>query len=270
MSPIRPPGIQGQVSGESIQPPGQGRRNFRILPAGIDPKHPRGWGGRILHHHDFLMTRTPGVFGNEITDQQVERGVDQGQDEPLRKPCVALIPKDLQFIPCRIQQCDVGESVPVQVPEDRRVQRIAVQPADPQWIFDGSEFPFDTALVVSLVDQKNIREFSIKASDEFWITDATFLENGDLVILERRFGWSIGLDMRIRRFDGSKIAPGATLDGEVLMQASLTDGIDNMEGISAWTNGRGQTVLSVISDDNFKSFQRTILLEFVLNEKGQS
>lgn len=121
-----------------------------------------------------------------------------------------------------------------------------------------------------IVDQKNIREFSIKASDEFWITDATFLENGDLVILERRFGWSIGLDMRIRRFDGSKIAPGATLDGEVLMQASLTDGIDNMEGISAWTNGRGQTVLSVISDDNFKSFQRTILLEFVLNEKGQS
>lgn len=110
----------------------------------------------------------------------------------------------------------------------------------------------------------DIREFAIGRSDGYSITDATFLPSGDLLILERKFGWQIGLHMRIRRLDPAAISPGVTLEGETILEASLSSGIDNMEGISAWKNAAGETIVTLVSDDNFNSIQRTILLEFLL------
>ena len=39
--------------------------------------------------------------------------------------------------------------------------------------------------------------FTIKRSDDFDVSDATILPGGDLVILERKFGWTTGLSIRI-------------------------------------------------------------------------
>lgn len=115
-----------------------------------------------------------------------------------------------------------------------------------------------------IATKNDIEEFSISASDDYRITDATFLKNGKLLILERRAGLTIGVGMRIREFDGSKIKTGSKLTGTVLMEAGITSQIDNMEGLSAWENQKGETILSLISDDNFNRFQRTIYLEFKL------
>jgi hypothetical protein len=41
--------------------------------------------------------------------------------------------------------------------------------------------------------------------------------------------------------------------------------IDNMESVAAQTNSRGETIITLLSDNNFNSFiQRTILLQFAL------
>jgi len=40
--------------------------------------------------------------------------------------------------------------------------------------------------------------------------------------------------------------------------------IDNMEGLAVHRNAKGETILTLISDDNFSSFQRTLLLQFAL------
>ena len=118
-----------------------------------------------------------------------------------------------------------------------------------------------------VASKKGIEEFAVTRSDDYSITDAAFLPDGDLVVLERRFGLSVGIGMRIRRFDAASIAPGATLKGEVLAEAGLSSRIDNMEGISAWRDGEGRTRIVLISDDNFnRRLQRTLLLEFVLDE----
>jgi len=37
-----------------------------------------------------------------------------------------------------------------------------------------------------------------------------------------------------------------------------------MEGIDAHVTEEGETVLSMVSDDNFSSIQRTLLLQFTL------
>ncbi|MCB1385693.1 MAG: esterase-like activity of phytase family protein [Nitratireductor sp.] len=118
-----------------------------------------------------------------------------------------------------------------------------------------------------IADDRAIEEFAITRSDAYSPTDAAFLPDGDLLVLERRFGFAVGLGMRIRRFAVGDIRPGAVLSGEVLAEADLSSRIDNMEGIAAWRDGEGRTRIALVSDDNFnKRLQRTLLLEFVLDE----
>lgn len=106
-------------------------------------------------------------------------------------------------------------------------------------------------------------QFSILRSDDFDVTDADFLPNGDLVLLERRFSYSAGFAMRLRRIAGGAITPGATVDGAVLIEADSRFEIDNMEGVALRTVN-GETIVTLISDDNGSMFQRTMLLEFAL------
>jgi hypothetical protein len=109
-------------------------------------------------------------------------------------------------------------------------------------------------------------EFSVKRRDEFDISDATVLPSGDVLLLERRFSWLSGIAMRLRRIAIADVAPGALVDGPVMLFADMGYQIDNMEGLSAHAALNGGTVLTMISDDNFSILQRTVLLQFRLVE----
>jgi hypothetical protein len=61
----------------------------------------------------------------------------------------------------------------------------------------------------------------------------------------------------------AQIKPGAVLDGPVIFEANLGDQIDNMEGLAVHRSD-GQTVLTLVSDDNLSPLQRTLLLQFTL------
>jgi hypothetical protein len=107
--------------------------------------------------------------------------------------------------------------------------------------------------------------FTVKRKNDYDISDATMLPGGDLVVLERKFGWTTGLFIRIRRIPIADLRPGALVDGPTLLEADLGQQIDNMEGISAHRSG-SVTVVTLISDDNFSPLQRTLLLQFTLAE----
>ena len=85
-------------------------------------------------------------------------------------------------------------------------------------------------------------------------------------MLERHFAWTAGRRMRIRRIPLARYPPGAVVDGPVLFEADLGHQIDNMEGIGVHRAGSGETVLTLVSDDNFSLIQRTMLLQFTLVE----
>lgn len=106
--------------------------------------------------------------------------------------------------------------------------------------------------------------FAVLRSEDFDVTDCAITPRGDLLILERRFSLALGVAMRIRRLAPAQIAPGALVDGPVLIQADGTHQIDNMEGLSVHRNAAGETILTLISDDNFSPLQRTLLLQFAL------
>ncbi|MCK1640188.1 esterase-like activity of phytase family protein [Bradyrhizobium sp. 157] len=108
--------------------------------------------------------------------------------------------------------------------------------------------------------------FSIRRSDNFDISDAVLLPSGGLLLLERKFSWLGGVGIRIRRVALASIAPGALIDGPAIFEADLGSEIDNLEGIDAHVTPEGETVLTLVSDDNFSMIQRNLLLQFALVE----
>jgi hypothetical protein len=106
--------------------------------------------------------------------------------------------------------------------------------------------------------------FSVRLKDEFDVVDCAVTPNSGLLILERHFSWRRGVAMRLRRVALSEVVPGAVLEGTTLMSADMGFQIDNMEGMSVHRAANGETVLTLVSDDNFSIIQRTILLQFTL------
>jgi hypothetical protein len=120
-------------------------------------------------------------------------------------------------------------------------------------------------LIAFLIGGPTPGQFSIRRTGNFDISDAVVLE-GDLLILERKFSWLAGVGIRIRRLPLKSVAPGALVDGPPIFEADLGEEIDNMEGIDAHVTAEGDTVLTMVSDDNFSMIQRTLLLQFTLVE----
>jgi hypothetical protein len=106
--------------------------------------------------------------------------------------------------------------------------------------------------------------FSVKRSDGFDVSDCTILPPADLLLLERHFSPARGILMRIRRIPLAALKPGALVDGAQLITADLGFQIDNMEGIAVHKNAQGETIITMVADDNFSLFQRNLLLQFAL------
>lgn len=106
--------------------------------------------------------------------------------------------------------------------------------------------------------------FSYAKTGSFKPTALTQLPDGSLANLERHFD-GVNVHCRVMQFALADLAPGATIAAKEL--ARLDSGsytVDNMEGIAATVGARGETLLWLISDDNFNPLQRNILLQFEL------
>lgn len=94
-------------------------------------------------------------------------------------------------------------------------------------------------------------------------TDATELPNGDVLVLLRRFTPIDGVSAKFWRIKKSMLDSSDTITGEVIATIKPPLSVDNMEGIAVIdVSKNGNPIIAVISDDNFNSFQRTLLLIF--------
>lgn len=112
--------------------------------------------------------------------------------------------------------------------------------------------------------------FKVRREGNFAITDAVFLPDGDLLVVERSFNMSEGVRMRLRRIPLDEIRAGATVDGEELFLADMRYQIDNMEAVDAWLDDDGHVRFAVLSDDNQSFLQRNLYLEFRFAEPALS
>jgi hypothetical protein len=109
------------------------------------------------------------------------------------------------------------------------------------------------------------RRLTIPDIGGYEVTDVASLVDGSLLVLERRFRWTEGVRLRLRRFEAASVRPGAMPTGEILLEADMGHEIDNMEGLAVHRAATGETVLTLVSDNNFNTLlQRTVLLQFTL------
>lgn len=109
--------------------------------------------------------------------------------------------------------------------------------------------------------------FEVTRRDGFAITDMAFLPSGEALLLERRYRVLTGVACRIRRIARDAFRPDIPLDGPTILDVDGACEIDNMEGIALHADpASGETVVTLVSDDNFSPVQRTLLLEFALRD----
>lgn len=111
--------------------------------------------------------------------------------------------------------------------------------------------------VFRLQDGQWDEAFTIPRRGSFLVSGADIGPDGRFYVLERDF-LGLGFRSRVRRFamDGSK--------EETLPETALFTH-DNLEGISVWRDGDA-LVMTMISDDNFRSLQRTEIVEYLLTD----
>lgn len=153
-------------------------------------------------------------------------------------------------------------------PFNRGVEAIGVMPRPSPHagqVIAITERALDTAgnIRAFLIDGATTRTFFVRRTNDFDVTDLAFLPNGDMLLLERWFSAWRGVGMRIRRIDIATIRPSATIDGPIIVSADLGQQIDNMECLSVHHSG-SETILTLMSDNNFSFLQRTLLLRFAL------
>lgn len=101
---------------------------------------------------------------------------------------------------------------------------------------------------------------AITRSKGFLPVGADIGPDGRLYVLERGFG-GFGFVSRVRRF---ALENGTTAEGETLM-ISETRQHDNLEGLSVWGAEDGSLRLTMVSDDNFRFFQKTEIVEYAVS-----
>lgn len=108
------------------------------------------------------------------------------------------------------------------------------------------------------------RVLSYPASGGFEPSGATRLPDGDLVVLERSYSLIGGVAVRLMRLERAQLGPDAPLRPRELGRLKPPLTLDNFEAIDSRIGPAGETLVYILSDDNFSPWQRTLLLQFAL------
>ncbi|MFO1081969.1 MAG: esterase-like activity of phytase family protein [Reyranellaceae bacterium] len=106
--------------------------------------------------------------------------------------------------------------------------------------------------------------FAYATVPDFVPTAITRLPDGSFVTLERAFDMVRGVRCRVMHFAAAALQPGATVQPTELAFLASPWAVDNLEGLAATRGPNGETLLWIVSDDNFNPLQRNILLLFEL------
>jgi hypothetical protein len=108
--------------------------------------------------------------------------------------------------------------------------------------------------------------FDYAKTPDFNPTALAPMPDGSFVLLERAFDMVRGVRIRVMQFDAAEVRAGGTVRAKELAWLAPPYAADNLEGVFARQGARGETLLWLISDDNFNRVQRNILLMFELEK----
>jgi hypothetical protein len=107
-------------------------------------------------------------------------------------------------------------------------------------------------------------ELRLAPMGSFEPSDLALLPDGDLLLLERRVSLLEGFVIRLSLIDSATVKPGAVLQPHELAILAAPLSVDNFEAVAARQAPDGSTLIYILSDDNQRLLQRTLLLQFRL------
>ena len=178
----------------------------------------------------------------------------------------------------RVRSYDIGEdwsrtgqahAVPMDVPptmapipHNGGMEALAL--LDDGSLLVGIEWPFSTD---TLYDVWRLRSgdwqlSNMNAALEHGLTGMTVID-GHVYALERYWTPAVGSRVRIIRFAQSAFDSDQIIEPELLAELGAVTAVDNFEGITAFHRD-GETILLIVSDDNYSATQRTLLMAFAV------
>jgi len=171
-----------------------------------------------------------------------------------------------------------GVPLPINLPEDFArqpenggVETLTAMP-DGRVIAISEDYSVTPGLLVGWIGQPGAdgryswQSFQYVKTQDFNPTALAPLPDGGFVLLERAFDMARGVRIRVMRFEAADLRPGGTVRARELARLVSPTAVDNLEGIAATKGTRGETLLWLISDDNFNPLQRNLLLLFELEK----
>ena len=107
--------------------------------------------------------------------------------------------------------------------------------------------------------------FKYQRNSDFRPTSAGNLDDGKILILERRYKGPGTLGIRINTIDRGKIKQGETVFPDLFCNITAPIPRDNYEGMDTVIGANGNLWIYIISDDNFSPAQHTLLTLFELD-----
>ena len=101
--------------------------------------------------------------------------------------------------------------------------------------------------------------FALPSRNGYYPVGADFGPDGRFYLLERDLSL-FGFRSRLRRWE---ISPFSAESEQVLFESGAGEH-DNLEGLSIWRDPSGELRATMVSDDNFRSIQKTELVEYHL------
>lgn len=105
--------------------------------------------------------------------------------------------------------------------------------------------------------------FRYFAPEGYSPSDAAVLPGGDLLVLNRRFGWHNWFSAKLVRVPAAQLRAGARVRGRVIATLATPVLSENAEGLAVTREG-GATMVWIVTDNDGWLWRRTYLLKFRL------
>jgi hypothetical protein len=109
----------------------------------------------------------------------------------------------------------------------------------------------------------SLTPFGYHAPDGYRPTDAAMLPDGRILVLNRRISFPDGFAAKLTIVDPADISRDVVVEPVTVATIAAPLLIDNMEALAVNEEG-GQSIVWMLSDNNFSALQRTLLMKFAL------
>ena len=116
-----------------------------------------------------------------------------------------------------------------------------------------------------IIGRGRVEALSYEIDPAYRPTDMATLPNGDILVLERHFSLAKGMAARLIQLPIKSIKIGQSIKGTVIADLAYPFNLDNMEGLAVRQNKAGETLVYIMSDNNYNRLQRNLLMMFKID-----